>query len=232
MNPTEAAQLLAHAAAFDNRKPSAAASTAWAAALHDVPLDEDATAAIARFYGTADEHETGQKWIQPHHVRQHRKALRAERLGPEGPGLSGAIPAADPDDIPAYLAALRRQETEVADGAVALPAIEAGTGRAAWKNPNVRRIREMFDAEQAASRERQAAEKRAEREATRAYIDAQETLLTLDDLGQAAMTRAWDELFGEEQAAAEFPLAADALGVTDQQKTVIRAARLITEAKP
>ena len=53
MNPTEAAELLGHAAAFDNRNPSAAAAVAWASALHDIPLDNDAKAAVAAYYTTA-----------------------------------------------------------------------------------------------------------------------------------------------------------------------------------
>lgn len=224
MNSIEANRLLAHASAFDNRNQSDAAAEAWAAALHDVPLDGDTLAAVARYYGTHDPAEPGKKWIQPHHVRTHRAAIREARLGPIGPGLSAEIPAADPDDVPAYLAALRQQQGPAAAGRAALP---AGNVDYSGDNPSVRRIRAMFDAEQAAARARRAAELKAEREATRAYIDSQETLLALDDLGQAAMAQAFEELFGEAQAAGGFPLAADALGLTDQQKTVIRAARLV-----
>ncbi|MER7788580.1 hypothetical protein [Streptomyces sp. NPDC097640] len=81
MNPSEAAQLLAHCAAFDNRTVGKADSRAWAAALHDVPLDADALAAVARFYGTPSEKPGERLWIQPHNVKAHRLALRRERLG-------------------------------------------------------------------------------------------------------------------------------------------------------
>ncbi|MGY0062780.1 zinc finger domain-containing protein [Streptomyces sp. LZ34] len=81
MNPSEAAQLLAHCAAFDNRTVGKADSRAWAAALHDVPLDADALAAVARFYGTPTDKPGERLWIQPHNVRAHRFAIRKERLG-------------------------------------------------------------------------------------------------------------------------------------------------------
>lgn len=228
MNSTEANQLLAHASAFDNRNPSAAAGKAWAAALHDVPLDADTLAAVARYYGTHDPDEPGKKWLQPHHVRTHRTAIRTARLGPVGPGLSPEIPAADPDDVPAYLAALRDQHGQAAAGQP-VAAIEPGPGDYSDANPNVRNIRALFDAEQAAARARKEAERKAAYEATRAYIDAQEILLGLPDLGEALMEQAFDELFGPEQAAAGFPLAADAVGVDDRQKTTIRAAWLARE---
>jgi hypothetical protein len=81
VNPSEAAQLLAHCAAFDNRTVGKADSRAWAAALHDVPLDQDALAAVARFYGTPADKPGERLWIQPHNVRAHRLAIRKERLG-------------------------------------------------------------------------------------------------------------------------------------------------------
>lgn len=80
MTPDDAKKLLAHAAAFDNRKPSLAAALAWAKALHDVPLDQDALDAIARFYGTVPKDPSQRLWLQPHDVRNHRSAIRNERL--------------------------------------------------------------------------------------------------------------------------------------------------------
>jgi hypothetical protein len=123
MNPTEAAQLLAHAAAFDNRKPSAAASKAWAAALHDVPLDEDALTAVARYYGVDDPQATGQRWIQPHHVRAHRKAIRRERIDAAPiPAPAGVVGEAG------YRQALRGIIRRIGDGKMPFRAIEAGGG--------------------------------------------------------------------------------------------------------
>lgn len=80
MNPTEAAELLGHAAAFDNRNPSAAAAVAWAAALDDVPLDPDAKAAVAAYYTTPPQNPTERLWILPHHVRTLRSKIRSARL--------------------------------------------------------------------------------------------------------------------------------------------------------
>jgi hypothetical protein len=130
VNVNEAGQLLAAAAAFDNRQPSRAAAQAWAAALHDVPLDDDALAAVARYYGTDDPQASGQRWIQPHHVRAHRKVIRGERIGPAGPGAS--IPAPPPeltDDPKAYAKAIKEITARIADGRMPFRAIEGGRGR-------------------------------------------------------------------------------------------------------
>jgi hypothetical protein len=81
MDKGDAAELLGYCAAFDNRTVGEVDSTAWAAALHDVPLDDDTTAAVARYYGTAPERAGERLWIQPHHVRAGRLAIRQERLG-------------------------------------------------------------------------------------------------------------------------------------------------------
>ncbi|MFI7294009.1 hypothetical protein [Streptomyces sp. NPDC050121] len=80
MNPTEAAELLGHAAAFDNRNPSAAAAVAWAAALDDVPLDTDAKAAVAVYYRTPPQNPNERLWILPHHIRTLRSKIRSKRL--------------------------------------------------------------------------------------------------------------------------------------------------------
>ncbi|MFF9568469.1 hypothetical protein [Streptomyces sp. NPDC014685] len=81
MDKADAAELLGYCAAFDNRTVGEVDATAWAAALHDVPYDDDATGAVARFYGTAPGREGERLWIQPHHVRTGRLAIRQERLG-------------------------------------------------------------------------------------------------------------------------------------------------------
>jgi hypothetical protein len=222
MTPDEAIQLLAHAAAFDNRKPSAVAAKAWAAALHDVPLDEDALAAVARYYGLSTTTDDGPRWIQPHHVRAHRLALRDERGHVPGPGLPPEIPAADPDDVPGYLAALREQRTRAASGH-SVPALAAGDSDPA-DNPAARKVREMFDAAQTEARRRKAEEARAASEALRLYRAAVEHVLALPDHGGDAMRWAREELLGDDQAAQGFPLLAQVPGVTDDHKVTIRAA--------
>lgn len=93
MNPTEAGRLLAHAASFDNRQPSRAANVAWAAALWNIPADDDTFAAVARFYGDLDPNDrfdpTKRRWLEPHHVRYHRRQIRNARLSQVNATYSG-----------------------------------------------------------------------------------------------------------------------------------------------
>lgn len=127
MNPTEAAELLGHAAAFDNRNPSAAAAVAWASALHDVPLDADAKAAVAAYYTTAPQNPNERLWILPHHIRTLRAKIRSARLE-----NFQYEPLAD-ETVPEYLARLRGQTQAIASGRVAAPsgrlALEGGPTR-------------------------------------------------------------------------------------------------------
>lgn len=111
MNSRDAARLLQHASAFDNRQPSEAAATAWAAALHDMPCDDDTLAAVARFYGTPPARPGERLWIQPHDVRTHRQAIRTERL-------EGFVyePVNGDENPQQYLANLRAQREAVASG--------------------------------------------------------------------------------------------------------------------
>lgn len=124
MNRDDAKRLLAHCAAFDNRQPSLAAAEAWAAALHDVPADDDAFAAVARYYATPPRRPGDRLWIQPHDIRVGRQQLRAERLE----NFTYEPPTSDCD--PHYLARLRGQLAATADGRRpapgAAPALESG----------------------------------------------------------------------------------------------------------
>lgn len=114
MNPTEAAELLGHAAAFDNRNPSAAAAMAWAAALEDVPLDADAKAAVAMYYRTPPQNSNERLWILPHHVRTLRTKIRNARLE------NFQYEPVDGESVPAFLARLRGQVRAVAAGRAVL----------------------------------------------------------------------------------------------------------------
>lgn len=80
MNRSEASLLLGHCAAFDNRNDSKAAATAWAAALYDVPLDDDTRAVVAAYYTTPPKDPDQRLWIMPHHVRTLRSKIRSARL--------------------------------------------------------------------------------------------------------------------------------------------------------
>ncbi|MFE9736160.1 hypothetical protein ACFYO9_37540 [Streptomyces sp. NPDC005863] len=115
MNPQEAAALLGHCAAFDNRKPSQGAALAWAAALHDVPLDADAKAAVATYYTTAPKDPDAKLWILPHHVRTLRSRIRSARL-------ENFQYEPLPDETPAeFIARYRGQVQAIASGRVAGP---------------------------------------------------------------------------------------------------------------
>lgn len=115
MNEYEAAELLGHCAAFDNRKPSIAARVAWAAALHDVPLDNDAKAAVAAYYTTAPKDPDAKLWILPHHVRTLRTKIRNARL-------ENFQYEPLPDETPAeFLTRYKGQVQAIASGRVAAP---------------------------------------------------------------------------------------------------------------
>jgi hypothetical protein len=227
VNVNETARILGEIALYDNRKVDAATVAGWHRIIGHLAY-ADTSQAVVEYFGESSD------YLKPADLIRRVKAIREDRLGPAGPGLHPAPPAADPDDVEGYLRALRAQQTRVADGTElrALPAGDPVDGGDPWDTPTVRNIRARFEAEQEAARKRKAAERQAEREATRAYIDAQEALLALEDLGESALAAAWEQLFGEEQAAAGFPIAADALGVTDQQKTTIRAAAIAKGEPP
>ncbi|AAR29706.1 hypothetical protein VWBp16 [Streptomyces phage VWB] len=115
MKKSEAAKLLGHAAAFDNRTVGEVDATAWASALHDVPLDDDATAAVARYYGTPPTREGERLWIQPHHVKSGRLAIRQERLGTTLPGY---VAPAELETGAEFIARRQRQIDDVAAGRI------------------------------------------------------------------------------------------------------------------
>jgi hypothetical protein len=70
----------------------------------------DARAAAASVAGQ-------QPFVSPAEIIAEIKRQRGERAADfQGPGLSAAVPDADPDDVVAYLAALREQRTKAADG--------------------------------------------------------------------------------------------------------------------
>ncbi|MEV8349025.1 hypothetical protein ACFVTT_15790 [Streptomyces niveus] len=113
MNRSEAAQLLGYCAAFDNRTVGVVDATGWAAALHDIPLDDDARAAVARYYGTPPEKPGDRLWIQPHHVKSGWYAIRKERLGDTLPAYE---PPAELETGAEYVARRREQLDAVAAG--------------------------------------------------------------------------------------------------------------------
>lgn len=116
MNKAEATQLLTAAAAFDNRDPSSeAAARAWAFALADIPLDQDAFAAVAEFYTRPEPNGEvgGRRWLEPHQFRAVRKKIRDART-------TVLVDDGVPDETPQqYLARRREAERAAGDGAMA-----------------------------------------------------------------------------------------------------------------
>lgn len=127
MNSTEAAALLAHCSGFDNRQPSVAAAQSWAAALCDVPFDQDAREAVAAYYSTPPQDPNAKLWILPHHVRTLRTKIRSARLE-----NFQYEPVGD-ETVPQYLARLRGQTAAIASGHAPAPtgrlALEGGPPR-------------------------------------------------------------------------------------------------------
>ncbi|MFG3051816.1 hypothetical protein ACGFZP_12825 [Kitasatospora sp. NPDC048239] len=111
MTPAQAAALLGHIAAYDRRTVGETDARAWAAALRDVPLDQDALQAVAEFYGRPGDDR--QRWIQPHNVVTLRAAIRHQRI-PHG---VLAYPADGRDETGTEYARNRRaQLAAIADG--------------------------------------------------------------------------------------------------------------------
>ncbi|RYJ29381.1 hypothetical protein CU044_2122 [Streptomyces sp. L-9-10] len=89
---------------FDEYTPDA-----WHDVLGNYPLTEARTAAatVAR----------QQPFVSPSEIITEIRRRRGNNASDfQGPGLPAAVPDADPDDVPAYLAALREQRTSAADG--------------------------------------------------------------------------------------------------------------------
>ncbi|MFG3170615.1 hypothetical protein [Streptomyces sp. NPDC048200] len=114
MTPDEAARLLGACSAFDNRQPSEMGKQAWAAALRDLPADDDTFEAVARYYSApAQPGETGRRWIEPHHVRTWRTKIREERLGATIPAYEPRNPNETGSD---FVLRRRAQLHAIADG--------------------------------------------------------------------------------------------------------------------
>jgi hypothetical protein len=110
VTPSQTAELLGYAAAFDRRTVGKADALAWHTILTDINFDA-AKQAITAHYAV----ET--RWIMPADIRNAVTKNRADTAADfQGPGLSPEIPDADPDDVPGYLAAVRQQRTRAADG--------------------------------------------------------------------------------------------------------------------
>lgn len=228
MNHDEMVDLLSLISARDNRTVGRATVLAWLEDLDGIDF-RDARRAVTQHYRESTD------WLMPAHIRDHVRAIREERLGPPGPGLSSPVPPpADPDDPRAYMAALRAQEARIADGRETVPAIEAGEHgeRGGYEsNPHVQRILADFKAAQDAAARRKAQEAAHERQGVRAYLAAVEQLLNLPDRGKRAIETARHELYSDAQAAQGFPLLAQTAGVMDEHKVTVHAAWLVADGR-
>lgn len=120
MTPIEAGQLLAIAAAADNRKPNGIAAKFWATTLHGYRL-ADCEQAVARHYSRSNE------FIMPFHVITEVKRIRYERLEAHIQKHGPITPPAelDPDNTGAYAAWIQAEQERIANGDDEPPALEA-----------------------------------------------------------------------------------------------------------
>lgn len=225
MRPEQVVDLLTLIAARDRRTLGKADVTVWSFDIGDLDYD-DACQAVAEHF--REEPET---WLMAGHVRKRVKAIREARIGPAGPGLSPIPPAADPDDVPGYMRALRTQQSRIAAGVETVPAIEAGAPASYDDNPHVQRILAAYRAEQDAAALRKRQEADHEQQGVRAYLAALAHLLDLDDHGRRAIEQARDELYSDDQAAAGHPLLAATAGVMDEHKVTVYAAWLVADGQ-
>lgn len=107
MTPADAAELLALAAAFDRRTVGQADAMAWGAALHDVPLDDDARAAVAAHFSESTE------WLTPAHIRAIRRRMRDARIGDQPPAY---LPPVEGETGAEYVVRRRKQLAAIGDG--------------------------------------------------------------------------------------------------------------------
>lgn len=112
MTPSEAAIVLATAAAFDRREVSELDAEAWhaafaAAGLPDLAL-ADARAAVVSWYAST------RQWVMPSDVIAYCKNLRKERR--RAAGDIYALVKASPDDQAAYQSEYRRLHSEISSG--------------------------------------------------------------------------------------------------------------------
>jgi hypothetical protein len=110
MNPKEAVLLTRYVRALcPQQKFDEYTADAWFDVLKGFSL-KDTQAAAATVAAK-------QPFVSPAEIIAEIKRHRSETASAfQGPGLSAEVPDADPDDVSAYLAALRAQRTRAADG--------------------------------------------------------------------------------------------------------------------
>lgn len=108
MTPSEISDLLAYAAAFDNRSASEIAARAWAEALDPRVSFDDGRALVVEHYSRTRD------WIMPSDINTGSSRMRKARLDvmrtPEPPDTI------DPDDVQAGLSWQRAYRAAIGDG--------------------------------------------------------------------------------------------------------------------
>lgn len=110
MNPKEAVLLTRYVRALcPQQKFDEYTADAWFDVLKNYGLEDT--------QGAAATVAAKQPFVSPAEIIAEIRRHRSEQASAfQGPGLSAEVPDADPDDVPAYLAALRAQRTRAADG--------------------------------------------------------------------------------------------------------------------
>jgi hypothetical protein len=107
VNHSETTVVLTLCAGYDQRTIGEADVAAWQAALDDIDLGDAQRAVIGWYQSTRER-------IAVSDIRAWVRAIRAARLPHIGAGMEEHVPEADPDDVPAYLAALRAGRAQLA----------------------------------------------------------------------------------------------------------------------
>jgi hypothetical protein len=96
VTPKDIGEVLAVAAAFDNRTVGTTDIVAWHKVIGHLSLEEARAAVYAHYADTADR-------LMPTHILSRVKKIHAARIA----ARPDALPNVDPDDVGAYLRALR-----------------------------------------------------------------------------------------------------------------------------
>lgn len=143
MHPNDAKRVLAAAAVYDKRTPSAAEAYTWAADLGEMSADE-AIAAVREHFRTRPD-----TYLNVGHVIEIVKRHRRSGLDQSSRLENAAVVALDPDDPEydrKYLEAIRAaRETAASDG-TAVPGRQALPGRFEADADRTERIRRGADA--------------------------------------------------------------------------------------
>lgn len=110
MNREEVRELLTEASAIDGRPFTETMVMAWHKILRDL-RPEQAMAALENHFATSD------RRLMPAHIVEGVKEVRAQLMGGfQDAGQSLEVPDANPDDVGAYLLAVKSQRMRAGDG--------------------------------------------------------------------------------------------------------------------